>query len=559
MALIASAILVYLVIAPLLMSALSSFRLTVGVMPFESGASWSLQNYFTVLLDPTTVSVLVNTFVFSVGSLFIGVTLSIALAFLVERTDIPFRNIIFLLILLSLGIPGVISGIAWVLLLNPTNGLVNLAVRAVLPQLQSGPFNIYSMPGLVFAQGLSLVPVTYLLTTAAFRTMDATMEDAALVAGASRFTVLRRITLPMLAPALLSAVIFQFINVVSSFDLPLIIGIQAKIPVLSTAIYLESVPSLGLPNFGVASAWSMLLLAVTLIPLIYYGRLLSKSERFATITGRGYRASRLELGRWKGVALIFVGVFTLFNFILPVLVMLWTSLQPYYAAPSAASLQRLTLGAYRSMISDPSLQGAATNTLFMGAVTALATMTLAFVIGWVIVRTRSRWRVLLDMLSFLPAALPGVTIGLSILLFYLLVPLPVRLYGTIWIVIIGLTTQSISLAVRLMSGGIVQVHRELEEASEVSGASRASTMWRIVLPLVLPTFLNGLLLVFVTSIEFLTVPLMLSAPGTQVIATALWDLWNTGYIAESAAIGVVAVVVMIPLSFALRRLGASAA
>jgi iron(III) transport system permease protein len=135
----------------------------------------------------------------------------------------------------------------------------------------------------------------------------------------------------------------------------------------------------------------------------------------------------------------------------------------------------------------------------------------------------------------------------------------VRLYGTIWIVIIGLTTQSISLAVRLMSGGIVQVHRELEEASEVSGASRASTMWRIVLPLVLPTFLNGLLLVFVTSIEFLTVPLMLSAPGTQVIATALWDLWNTGYIAESAAIGVVAVVVMIPLSFALRRLGASAA
>ena len=546
-------LLAYLVIAPLLMSTLSSFRLTNGVLPFENGATWSLQNYATVLLNPDTYSVLFNTLVFSVGSLLIAFVLSIILALLLERTDMPFRGAVFVLMIASLGIPGVISAIAWVLLLNPTNGLVNLVVRSLLPHIQSGPLNIYSMAGLIFAQGLTLVPITFLLITAAFRAMDATMEDAGLIAGASRLTVLRRITIPILAPALVSAAIYQFINTVASFELPLVIGLQARIPLLSTVIFTETQGQNGLPNFGVASAYSMLLLAVTVAPLIYYARLISRAERFATISGRGYRPSRVKLGAWKGVALGFASIFTFVNFMLPVLVMLWTSVQPFYSAPSAESLRRVTLDAYGTLLVNPELKRAALNTLIVGVATALGTMALGSLVAWIIVRTRSRFRALLDVLSFLPAALPGVTIGLSILVFYLLVPGPVRLYGTVWIIVIGLVTQSISLAVRLMTGGIAQIERELEEAGEVAGASRRSNIWRIVLPLAFPVFRNGLLLVFMTSISYLTVPLLLFTPGNEVLSTALYNYWNVGDVAQTAALGVLMVAFTIPVSIALRH------
>jgi iron(III) transport system permease protein len=559
MAPIVVAVLAYLVIAPVLMSTISSLRLTIGVLPFESGASWSFANYAEVFLDPGTYEVLVNTLVFTAGSLVIALSLSIALAWLIERTDMPFRNVAFILVLASLGIPGVISGIAWTLLLNPTNGLVNIAIRALIPGFDSGPLNIFSMPGLIFAQGLTMVPVTFLLITAAFRAMDATLEDAALVAGAKRLTVLRRITLPMLAPALLSAAIYQFVNVVASFDLPLIIGLRGGIRLLSTQIFVETSPVTGLPNFGVASTYSMLLLVLALAPLIYYTRLISRSERFATISGRGYAPTRTRLGAWRPVAVAFVVVFAVVSLVLPLFVMVWTSLQPFYTAPSPASIARITLDAYGRMLTDTSLRSAALNTLIVGILTAAATMTLGFLVAWIIVRTKSRLRVVLDLLSFIPTALPGVTIGLSVLLFYLLVPLPVKLYGTIWIIVIGLTTQSISLAVRLMTGGIAQIGRELEEASDVSGAARRRTLWRVVLPLTRPVFLNGLLLVFMMSIEYLTVPLLLFTPKSAMLSTSIFSFWDHGDTAITAALGVVMVSVTITLSFVLRRFGGSQA
>ncbi len=557
MAPIVVGLLIYLVVAPLLMTALSSFKLTIGVLPFEKGASWSLQNYATVFLNPATYSVMVDTLIFSVGSLFMALVVSITLAWLIERTDMPLRNAVFVLILASLGMPGVISAISWVLLLNPTNGLINLSIRTLLPQISAGPFNIYSMPGLIFAQGLTLVPITFLLIAAAFRAMDTTMEDAAFVAGASRLTAIRRVTLPMLAPALVSAAIYQFISVVASFELPLVIGLPADIPLLSTEIYIQAEPLNGIPNFGVASTYGILLLVVALAPLIYYARLISRSERYATISGRGYRSSRIQLGRWKFPALIFVGLFTAMNFILPLFVMLWTSVQPFYSVPSVESLKRLTLAAYGTLVADTSLISAALNTLIVGVATALATMTLSFFVAWIIVRTKSRLRVVVDVLSFLPAAVPGVTIGLSVLLFYLLLPLPLRLYGTVWIIVIGLTTQSISLATRLMSGGIAQINRELEEASEVTGASRRITMLRIVLPLVLPVFINGLILIFMTSIELLTVPLLLFTPNNAMLSTALWSYWSHGGTSVTAALGVLIVAATIPVALLLRRFGAS--
>jgi iron(III) transport system permease protein len=542
----------YLVLAPVAMAILSSFKLTEGVLPFEDAAEWTLQNYRTVFLDAGTYSVLANTLIFSVGSVVLSMGISIVLAWLVERTDMPLRNVTFALVIASIGIPSVISAIAWVLLLNPTNGLVNLFLRGLLPGMEKGPLDIFTMGGLLFVQSTTMVPVTFLLISAAFRAMDASLEDAAFVAGASRLKVMRLVALPLIAPALLGAAIYQFVNVVASFDLPLIIGLRGGIPLLSTEIYTQARPSFGLPNFGVASTYSILLLALAFGPLLIYTRLLGRGDRFATISSRGYRPSVVPLGSWKLPALLFVAAFMVVSIVLPVFVMVWTSVQPFYAVPSPESIDRITFDAYQRMVASDTIVKAMWNTVLVGTATAIGALTLGFLVGWILVRTRSRLRLPLDMLAFIPHALPGVIIGLSVLLLYLLLPLP--LYGTIWLIAIGLMTQFIALSTRLMSGGIVQVERQLEEAGDASGASRRTVLGRIVLPLVLPVYLNGVLLVFVASIQHLTIPLMLFTPDSAVLSTVIWREWDHGDTSMTAALGVVMVTATVTLSILLRRL-----
>lgn len=541
--------LVYLVLAPLVLVVVSSLKLTKGYLPFEPEAPWSIANYGEVFLDPGTYSVLVNTLVFSVASLAIALVISGVLAWLVERTDMPFGHWVFALIVASIGIPGVISAIAWSLLLNPTNGVINLALRAVIP-VETGPFDVYTMYGLVFAESLTLVPVTYLLITASFRTMDSTLEDAGFASGASRWTVTRLITIPMLTPALMGALIYQFVNVIASFDLPLIIGLRAGIPLLSTEIFANARPLMGIPDFGIAATYSMVLLALALGPLLVYGRLIGRSERFATISGHGFRPRQIELGRGKIPALLFAFVFIVLSFLLPLFVLVWMSVQPFYSPPSAESFQRITFEAYQRMVDSPTISPVFLNTFIVCGLTALGTMTLGFLVGWLIVRTRSRLRVALDILSFIPNILPGVIIGLSVLLFYFM--LPVRLYGTLWIVVVGLTTQLITLATRLMTGSIAQINKQLEEAGSASGAGRWPVLRRIVLPLVRPAFVNGLLLVFLVSMQHLTVPLMLSTPNNTVITAAIYSEWDHGDTSMAGALGVVVVTITVTLAAVLR-------
>jgi iron(III) transport system permease protein len=549
-------LLAYLVLAPVAMALLSSFKRTDGYLPFESGSSWSLSNYHDVFLSTKTYSVLWNTLVFAAGSLVLSLAVSVALAWLVERTDLPGRRIVFVLVIASIGMPSIITGIAWVLLLNPTNGLLNIVGNTILPG-SGAPFDVFTMPGLIFVQSLTLVPVTFLLVTAAFSTMDAAMEEAGLMSGASRRTVMRKVTLPMLAPALLGASIYQFVNVVASFDLPLIIGLRGEIPLLSTLIFAQARPQMGIPDYGLTSAYSVFLLAIAIVPIVMYTRLLAKSERFATISARGYRPHRIHLGRRAKIfSLLFVGLFMVLSLGFPLFIMLWTSLQKFYAVPSRASLQSITFEAYTNVFTSPTISGVWLNTALVGVGTAVLTMVLGLLVAWILVRTKSRLRVVLDFLAFMPQALPGVIIGVSVLLLYLLLPLP--LYGTIWVIVLGLATQFIALSTRIMSSGIVQVDRQLEEAGDASGASRVTILRRVTVPLILPAFLNGLLLVFLSSIQHLTVPLLLFTPDTAVLSTVIWDEWDHGDTGTTAALGVILMLVTVTLSVALRRREADA-
>jgi iron(III) transport system permease protein len=552
MVLIVVGVLIYLVLGPLLMLMLSSFKETEGALPFEANVPWTLQNYADVFLDGATYKVLFNTLIFAAGSLTLSFSLSLAFAWLIERTDMPLRNLLFIVIIASIGIPNVIAGIAWGLLGSPVNGLINLPLRFLFGAEGPGPLNVYTLPGLIFVQGITLVPITFLLVAAAFRAMDASMEDAASASGAKFRTVIRRITIPLLTPAILSALIYQFVTVVESFDIPLIIGLRAGIPLLSTQVFIEAKPPGGLPDYGLASTYSVLLLIMAIGPLIIYNRAISHSERFATITGHTYQPRRMSLGRWKWIAAGLGLAYIVIAFILPLLIMVWTSLQPFYAVPSIEAIGRITFNAYVGLLDNDLVKDALLNTVVLGVAVAAGTMVMGVLISWILVRSRSRLKPILDVLAFMPHAFPGVIIGLSILLIYLLLPLPI--YGTIWILVIALSTQYISLSTRLMSSGIAQVERQLEEAAETSGASWGATMRRIVMPLIMPAFLNGFLLVFLSAIKNLTLALILFTPGSIVLSTLIWSSWDRADTALTAALGVVMVLMTLILALITRRL-----
>lgn len=548
------AVLVWLVLGPVAMLVMSSFRATEGRLPISPGVEWTLDNYINVLTNPATYAVMWNTFLFAAGALAISFTLSITLAWLIERTDLPLRGTLFVVIIASIGMPNVIAGIAYALLLNPSNGLLNIPLRALLGMdpNDSGPLNAYTLPGMIFVQGITLVPITYLLVAAAFRAMDTAMEDAGSTSGASYRTVMRRITLPLLTPALLAALVYQFVTVIESFDIPLVLGLRGGVPVLSTTVFVETQPAGGLPNYGLASSYAILLLVVAIGPLLIYNRVLGRGDRYATITGHSYLPRRIRLGAWKvpavGLALAYVTI----GFILPALVMLWTSLQPFYAVPSPESIGRISLDAYVEVLTSSRLQKALGNTIILGVATGIGAMTVGLLVSWILVRTRSKLRFALDVLAFTPHAMPGVLIGLSILLIYLILPLPI--YGTIWIIVIALGTQYISISTRLMSAGIAQIRSELEEAGAVSGAAWGAVIRRIVLPLVLPAFLNGFLLVFLLAIKNLTLALILFSPDSIVMSTLVWNYWDIGAdTAETAVVGMVMVVITLILSVIVRR------
>ncbi len=561
-------LLIYLIAGPVLVLVFSSFKRTEGTLPFEGVSPYTLENYNDVFLSASTYEVLGNTAIYAAGALLLSFAVAIGLAWIVERTDVPLRNTIYILVIAALGIPTVIAGIAWGLLGNPRIGIVNVFIRWMFQMEGEGPFNVFSLPGMIAIQAITMIPVTFLLVAGAFRAMDASLEEAGVTSGGNFGQTTARITLPVLAPALLSAFIYQIVTVVESFDIPLILGLRAGITVLSTRVFLEIRPVGGLPNYGVASTFSILMLVLALGPLIYYQKIISRAERYSTVTGKDYRRKRYALGKWKWLALAGVGAYIFAALIMPLAILVWTSLIPFYQVPafvvsatgavslSASSFDLVSLKAFRELLESPFFLRSLRNTLIVGAVVSVLAMTIGMMTAWIVVRLRTRWTKALDILAYVPHAMPGVIIGTSILLIYLKLSwLPVL--GTIWIITIALTTQYISLSTRTMNGSVSQIQVQLEEAGEVSGASQGQILRKILLPLIRPSFINGVLLIFLLSIRNLTLAIILQGSKSVMLSVLIFNRWDAGQTEEAASIGVVMVIFTLILAVTLRRASAS--
>ena len=490
-----------------------------------------------------------NSLIYALGSSLLSFALGAAAAWIVERTDAKLRRALHALALLSFAVPGLLMAMAWTLVLSPNIGWLNAALQSGLG-LAAPPFNIYSMGGMVWVLATHNFPLAYFLMGPAFRVLDRRLEEAAVVAGAGGMRVLARVSLPLLRPAILSTLLLLFIRGIESFEVPLIIGLPAHIDVFTTEIQdaTGTVP----PEPGIAAVLSLTLLALSLLGIGFYRRATRDAASYATVTGKGFIARPTPLGRWRWPAGLAMALVFAVSLGLPVATLVWQSFFRNVTPPALAAIAGASLVNYRYIATYPVFLDAASNSFVLAVMAATIVVLLTFVMAWIAQRTNPRWAFAVDALAFAPIAVPSVIVGAAILFAYLELPIPV--YDTIWILLIAYVTLHLPYGMRFAASGLAQIHRELEEAAEVSGAGMIVLFRRVLLPLLAPVLVAAWLYVFVLVVRELSASIFLVGPRTSVIATLSLTLWDDGgSIGAICALGALEIAILAIIAALMRR------
>ena len=489
---------------------------------------FTLRNYVDTFSDPYTWQLLGVSFAISAAQTLLACALGVFLAWLVARTDVPFVNVVESLAPVPFFVPGLLVAMGWAILANPTNGSLNTLLAGVL-HTPRGPINIYTAGGIIWVEALHSAAFVYLLVVGAMRNMDTTLEESARMSGASGPGTFRHITLPLLIPALSGAAILTFIAGLEAFETPAILGTPGKVFVFTNEIY-YNLRWVTPANYGAAMTLAILLTLVMLVVVLLQWLLL-RGRTYTTITGRGYRPQRIHLGKWAVPALALFGLYLMFAVVLPIGLVIATS---FFSVFGVYTPQTLTLNNYLAIVSDPQIGRALSNTLFLAVGGAFLAMLLSSVVAYVVVRTDFVARRVLELIVWLPWALPGIVLSLAMLWAYIRLPVPI--YGTIWVLLLAYVTFGLPLGVRTMSGVLTQVSRDLEESARTSGASWRQTFVLIVLALVRPGFIAGWLLLGVLFMRSLSVALTLYANGSEVLSMVSFVAWELGQGTKAAAL-----------------------
>src|SRR6476646_1638693 len=443
--LLLGALLAWLVLVPLAVLVVSAFKPS-GLL---RAPAFTLAHVVETYSDPQFWRLVWATLQFATGSTAVALVLGGALAWLVERTDLPAPTLVRALVILPMATPPFLLAISWIILLSPRTGVINSVLMQTFG-LGAPPFNIYSLGGMILVEGLALVPSAFLI----------------------------------LAPA--GTAIFLMIVRFVVFDVPGTIGMPSRIFVLSSQIYsLVADSPRGIPEYGKVSAMALMFNVGLLVLTLAYHRLMRHAGRFVTVTGRGYRPRPFALGRLRWVAIAGVGLYFLCAVLAPLLILLWTSLMPFQVPPSFAAAKMATLANHREFFSNPFIEAATINSIVVALVAATAVAALSLATAWVSIRTRAPGRRAIDALAVLPLAMPGVLIATALVYVYLAVKI-IPIYGTIWIIAVAYLTIYLSFGSRTMNGVVLQIHPELDEAARMSGAGLLATLRRVIVPLTTP-------------------------------------------------------------------------
>jgi iron(III) transport system permease protein len=520
----------YLIVPPLIAVVQTSFH-TVDARGLRGEAT--LVNYVDLLGRGDLLQPFLNTLWFSIASTALALLIGGGLAWIVGRTNTPLRGLGHAVAFMSLAIPFVLYTIAWLLILGQ-RGPINTLLMGWLG-LSSAPINAYTIWSMIAVEGFLWSPLAFLMLSASFRSMDPALEESAMICGGGIWQTLTRVTLPLSAPAIASIGLLVFIRAFESFEIPALVGMPGRVYVLTTRVFqsTRSTP----PDYGGASAYAVVLMAFVLVALYFYSRATRQASRFETISGKGFRPRLMDLGRWRYLASAAILLYFLVLLVLPLALILWASMMPFYQPPSIDALRLATTKNYAAVLTQPSYLTAIRNTLTVGVLSAATIVLLTALASWVVVKSKVRGRLWLDQLGAMPLVFPGIVLGLAIMQLYLALPL-LPVYGTLWILGIAYVTRYLPYGMRYSNAGLLQIHHELEEAASVSGAGFWRSYRTVVLPLLAPVLLASWVFVFLLSTKELSMSVLLASPRSQVMSVAFFDLWNNGQVTEVAAFGV---------------------
>jgi len=521
---------------------------SVRSAPLGVAGHLTASNYIRVYSDPETYKLVANTLIFAAGASGLSVIFALALAWITVRTNAPFRGLLELTAVIPNIMPSLLVAISWVLLLNPTNGIVN---QLSLSLFGFAPFNIYGIPGLIFVESLVLSPLAYLIIAAALRGMDPSLEESAKTSGSNELGVALRITFPLIRPAVLAAATLNFVRAAESFDTPAIIALPARIELFTTKMFREAIGSFP-TNHNLAATYGVGLVALVFVFVYLYRRFTAEVERFATVTGKGFRPHQIDLRGWKYLASFTALSILILMVILPFLTLVLVSLMPFYQTLSRAALKALTLRHYVNLFQDDRIYSAFRNSLFLAIMGATVCVLFAAVISYLTVKTKVIGRGLLEALAFIPWAFPGTALAIGILWAYINFPIPI--YATLWILMVAYITRYLPYGLRAVSSVIVQIHKDLEEASATCGAGLWTTLRRILFPLMRPGIVAGWIILATFFIREFSCSIFLYSPGAEPLGPLIYFYYEEGSFGAMAGVGVMTMLVSVLLVAATRGL-----
>lgn len=506
----------------------------------------TLRHYAALYGDPFVYAALLNTLGFAATAVTIAMLIGVAAAWLVERTDLPGKRIAYLFMTVGLLVPGFFQAMGWVFLLHPRMGMLNSWVVDLFG-LKDAPFNIDSICGMGWVEGLGLASLAFIMTSPILRMLNPALEEAARVHGLGRWWTLRHVVVPLLWPALLAAAIYIGVIAFATFDVPAVIGLANKIFTISTLIYVKVTPETGVPDYGIVGALSAAMIVVSLGLSMWYFRVIRLAHRYQVIEGRSYHPTLVPLGRKCWLIWVGLGAYFLMAQILPLLTVAWASVLPYFQPFSVAALSRVTLKNYAAVDWTLLLRGGVNTGILMAVVPTFAVL-FGFAVSWVVVRSGARGRFGFDLVAFLPHAIPNLVFALALVVIGLfVVPDWVPFYGTVGIIAAAYVLVRLSLTTRVFNAALLQIHRDLEDVANISGIRTLQTLWKVVLPLLLPAILNVWVFVALLSYRELTMAAFMVSQHNLTLPVIVWGLWNAGLPGQSAAASLVFVLALVPL------------
>jgi iron(III) transport system permease protein len=505
---------------------------------------FSFHNYHKVFTHPTYYRALLNSVWISLVAAVLCMGLGTVLAFLVVRTDLPYKRSLRTLIVLPYAIPSFFSAIAWIQLLGP-QGYLTRFILSVLGW-ETAPWNIYSPGGIVFVLTVHYFVLVFITVAGALERMDASLEEAARASGANTYRIMREITLPLVLPAILAGGLLAFIGSIANFGIPALLGMRARFFVLTTSIYY----ALAIPDFPLATALSGMLVLVALIFLALQMWVQRGKDKYTIIGGKSVQPAELKLRSRKAAIFLCTIVFVFLISIVPILSMFLTALLKYWGAPLVPG--SFTLEHFVYILNLDAGKRAFVNSFLLAAMAATVTMFVGTIISYMHVKANLKASRVLDFLATMPYAVPHTVIAIAVILAWSRPP--VSLYGTLWIILAAYLAIYIPFAVRTTNSTLQQIHDSLEEAARVSGAGLLQRLGDVILPLARPGMIAGWILVFMPGLRELTISILLYAHGTETIGVVVYNLQDAGYREVAAALACAVIVLLVAGNMLIRRL-----